>query len=134
MLALYVAWHLKKAGAPICFSDETPPERPGPVAPATRAKAALAKVHTKRGADGEAVHSFKTQLLLGHPRIGKDLLDRATELLDGPPRPVPIDFDANVEADHLAVLAHSAGSERRRTSTRRRGRRRRARTGWAARW
>jgi hypothetical protein len=62
MLALYVAWHLKKAWAPLCFSDECPPSRPDPVAPARRSEAALAKVHTKKGTDGEALHSFKTLL------------------------------------------------------------------------
>jgi hypothetical protein len=32
MLALYLVWHLRKAWAPLCFADEAPPERTGPVA------------------------------------------------------------------------------------------------------
>ena len=34
MLAAYVIWHLRQAWAPICFTDEDPPARTDPVAPA----------------------------------------------------------------------------------------------------
>ncbi len=34
MLAAYVIWHLRQAWAPLCFTDETPPQRTDPVAPA----------------------------------------------------------------------------------------------------
>ncbi len=33
MLALYLVWHLRKAWAPICFTDEAPPERDRPRRP-----------------------------------------------------------------------------------------------------
>ena len=36
MLALHLVWHLRQAWAPICFTDEHPPERSDPVAPAVR--------------------------------------------------------------------------------------------------
>jgi hypothetical protein len=62
MLALYLVWHLRKAWAPLCFADEAPPPRTDPVAPARCSAAALAKVRTKQGADGEALHSFATLL------------------------------------------------------------------------
>jgi hypothetical protein len=62
MLALYLVWHLRKAWAPLCFTDEAPPERADPVAPATRSEGALAKVSRRRSDDGEALHSFGTLL------------------------------------------------------------------------
>jgi len=36
MLATYLVWHLRKAWAPLCFTDEELPRREDPVAPATR--------------------------------------------------------------------------------------------------
>jgi hypothetical protein len=60
MLALYLVWHLRRAWAPLCFTDEAPPARTDPVAPARRSAAALAKVRRKRGDDGEPLHSFAT--------------------------------------------------------------------------
>jgi hypothetical protein len=60
MLALYLVWHLRKAWAPLCFTDEAPPPRSDPVAPARRSGAALAKVHAKKGENGEPLHSFAT--------------------------------------------------------------------------
>jgi hypothetical protein len=60
MLALYLVWHLRRAWAPLCFTDEAPPPRTDPVAPAPRSAAALAKVRRKRGDDGEPLHSFAT--------------------------------------------------------------------------
>ena len=60
MLALYLVWHLRRAWAPICFADEDPALRADPVAPARRSAAALAKVRSKRGDDGEPLHSFAT--------------------------------------------------------------------------
>jgi hypothetical protein len=60
MLALYLVWHLRKAWAPLCFTDEAPPARTDPVAPARRSAAALAKVSARKGADGAPLHSFAT--------------------------------------------------------------------------
>lgn len=62
MLALYVLWHLRRAWAPICFTDEDPPERTDPVAPATRSPQALAKISRQAHDDGEPIHSFATLL------------------------------------------------------------------------
>ena len=36
MLACYLTWHLRKAWAPLTFTDHTPPHRDNPVAPAQR--------------------------------------------------------------------------------------------------
>jgi transposase len=61
MLAYYVQWHLAEAWKPLLFADETPPEAArerDPVAPARRSGAALAKVHSRRLADGTPAMSF----------------------------------------------------------------------------
>ena len=60
MLALYLVWHLRRAWAPLCFTDEASAARTDPVAPARRSPAALAKVSARKGDDGEALHSFAT--------------------------------------------------------------------------
>jgi hypothetical protein len=62
MLALYLVWHLRKAWAPLCFTDEAPPARTDPVAPAKRSEAALAKVSRHKGTDDGPLHSFATLL------------------------------------------------------------------------
>ena len=58
MLACYLVWHLRKAWAPLTFTDETPPHRDNPVAPARRSTAAQAKASTKHDADGNPVRTF----------------------------------------------------------------------------
>ncbi|MHB8247058.1 MAG: IS1634 family transposase [Acidimicrobiales bacterium] len=62
MLALYLVWHLRRAWAPLCFTDEHPPKRADPVAPAQRSPSALAKISDQHQADGEPIHSFATLL------------------------------------------------------------------------
>jgi hypothetical protein len=62
MLALYLVWHLRRAWAPLCFTDEAPPSRTDPVAPALRSPEALSKVSRKRSLDGQPLHSFATLL------------------------------------------------------------------------
>ena len=55
MLAYYVQWHLTEAWKPLLFADEAPSdEARDPVAPAKRSESALAKVHSRRLADGVA--------------------------------------------------------------------------------
>src|SRR6266508_3834635 len=62
MLACYLAWHLRRALAPLTFTDEQPRERPDPVAPAQRSADAAAKASRRRLADDTPAHSFRTQL------------------------------------------------------------------------
>jgi hypothetical protein len=59
---LYLVWHLRRAWAPLCFTDEEPPARTDPVAPAVRSAQALAKASRKRRGDGGPVHSYATLL------------------------------------------------------------------------
>jgi hypothetical protein len=64
MLAAYVLWHLRKALAPLCFTDEHAPSRDDPVKAATRSDSARAKDASKTNAAGESVQSFSS--LLAH--------------------------------------------------------------------
>jgi hypothetical protein len=59
LLACYLVWHLRKAWAPLTFTDEAPPHRDNPVAPARRSTAAQAKASTKHDADGNPLRSFR---------------------------------------------------------------------------
>ncbi|MGH8940274.1 MAG: IS1634 family transposase, partial [Actinomycetes bacterium] len=62
MLAAYLIWHLRRAWAPLCFTDEHPPHRPDPVAPAQRSPAAQAKASRQRTTTGQPAHSLATLL------------------------------------------------------------------------
>jgi len=62
MLACYLTWHLRKAWAPLTFTDHTPPHRDNPVAPAQRSAAAQAKASTKHDANGNPVRNFRDLL------------------------------------------------------------------------
>jgi len=102
MLAAYLVWHLRRAWAPLCFTDEEPPERSDPVAPATSSTAAKAKAATKTTTNEEyPAHSLATLfnhlatltrntiVLAGGVRVDKltiptDLQRKAFELIGTP--------------------------------------------------
>ena len=63
-LAAYLLWHLRQALAPLTYTDQHPPERTNPVAPATGSTSAQRKARTHLDADGQPLHSF--QGLLDH--------------------------------------------------------------------
>jgi Transposase DDE domain len=58
LLACYLIWHLRQAWAPLTFTDEHPPTRDNPVAPAQRSPQAHAKAATQHDADGNPLRSF----------------------------------------------------------------------------
>jgi hypothetical protein len=62
MLAAYLVWHLRKAWAPLTFTDEAPPQHTDPVAPAERSPAATRKASTQQTSHGALAHSFHTLL------------------------------------------------------------------------
>jgi tRNA synthetases class II core domain (F) len=64
MLAAYLVWHLRRAWAPLTYTDEDPPQQDNPVAPARRPAAAQAKAARKHDQDGRPYHSFRG--LLAH--------------------------------------------------------------------
>jgi len=64
-LAAYLVWHLRRAWAPLCFTDEDPPDyTTNPVAKAHRSPAAQEKASTRHTTNGDAAHSLET--LLNH--------------------------------------------------------------------
>jgi len=64
MLAAYLTWHLRQAWAPLTYTDQTPPTRDNPVAPATRSAAATRKASRHHDEHDQPVRSFRG--LLGH--------------------------------------------------------------------
>jgi hypothetical protein len=59
MLACYLTWHLRKAWAPLTFTDQDPPQQANPVAPARRSAAAQAKASDQRDPAGHPYRSFR---------------------------------------------------------------------------
>jgi alkylated DNA nucleotide flippase Atl1 len=59
LLACYLVWHLRKAWAPLTFTDEHPPQRDNPVAAAQRSPEADTKAARKHDADGNPLRSFR---------------------------------------------------------------------------
>jgi len=64
MLGAHLTWHLRKAWAPLTFTDEAPPERADPVAPARRSQGASANAARRTQPDGTVLRPF--QGLLDH--------------------------------------------------------------------
>jgi hypothetical protein len=62
MLAAYLTWHLRRAWAPLTFTDENRPEPENPVAPAKRSAAAQTKASRRTTTDGHPAYSFRSLL------------------------------------------------------------------------
>jgi len=63
-LAAHLTFHLRRKLAELTYTDETPPTRTDPVAPATRSQAAQRKTTTRTSTNGLPLHSY--QGLLTH--------------------------------------------------------------------
>jgi hypothetical protein len=59
LLASYLTWHLRRAWAPLTFTDEHPPARDNPVKPAQRSPAAQAKASRRHDPNGTPLRSFR---------------------------------------------------------------------------
>ena len=59
MLACYLTWHLRRAWAPLTFTDQDPPAPGNPVAPARRSAAAQAKASYQHDPAGRPYRSFR---------------------------------------------------------------------------
>ncbi len=59
LLACYITWHLRKAWAPLTYTDEHPPVRDNPVTAAQRSPAAQAKASRRKAPDGTPLRSFR---------------------------------------------------------------------------
>jgi hypothetical protein len=64
MLAAYLTWHLRKAWAPLTYTNEDPPQQASPVAPARRPASAAAKAARQHDQDGRPYRTFRG--LLAH--------------------------------------------------------------------
>ena len=62
LLAAYLVWHLRETLAPLTFTDEHPPTRENPVAPARRSPAASRKAAAKRNGANDEVRGFRELL------------------------------------------------------------------------
>jgi hypothetical protein len=58
-LACYLTWHLRKAWAPLTYTDQDPPAPASPVAPARRSARAQAKASGQHDPAGRPYHSFR---------------------------------------------------------------------------
>jgi hypothetical protein len=59
MLACYLTWHLRRAWAPLTYTDEQPPGHDNPVTPARRSATAQAKASGQYDPAGQPYHSFR---------------------------------------------------------------------------
>jgi hypothetical protein len=84
MLAAYLTWHLRKTLAPLTYTDEQPPTRENPVAPARRSATADTKASTQHDQNGHPLRSFRG--LLDH--LGT--LTRNQVRFSGTGTPVPL--------------------------------------------
>ena len=62
MLACYLTWHLRRAWAPLTYTDQNPPEQDNPVAAARRSPAAQAKASYQHDPAGRPYRSFRSLL------------------------------------------------------------------------
>jgi transposase len=59
MLACYLTWHLRRDLAELTYTDEHPPARDNPVAPATRSASAARKAARHLSTADQPLHSFR---------------------------------------------------------------------------
>jgi len=59
MLAAYLTWHLRRAWAPLTFTDQNPPRQDNPVTPARRSARAQAKASHQHNPAGRPYRSFR---------------------------------------------------------------------------
>ena len=62
MLACYLTWHLRRAWAPLTYTDQDPPAPDNPVTPARRSAAAQAKASRQHDPAGRPYRSFRSLL------------------------------------------------------------------------
>jgi hypothetical protein len=59
MLACHLTWHLRRAWAPLTFTDEQPPKQENPVTPTRRLAAVQAKAPGQYDPAGQLYRSFR---------------------------------------------------------------------------
>ena len=89
MLAAYLTWHLRKALAPLTFTDENIPTRHDPVAPAQRSPEATTKDTTKTTSDGLPTHDYPG--LIAHlGQLTRNTVSFAGQHFDKIANPTPV--------------------------------------------
>ena len=96
LLAYYVAWHLRRAWAPLLFEDEERPEkrkRRDPILPAKPSPSAERKKRSHQTTEGLPVHSFQTLLaeLASRARVTYELQSQgSSSTFTQVPTPTPL--------------------------------------------
>ena len=90
MLAYYLTWHLRRAWAPITFTDEAPPVRTDPVAKAERSPSATRKAHRGKATDGTPAHGFGEVLDILATLTRNTLLLPGATKVEVLARPIPL--------------------------------------------
>src|SRR5205823_4345328 len=79
MLACHLAWHLRKAWAPLTYTDEHPPQRANQVAPARRSAPADPKAPSTRPPAASRPAASATCSATSHPNPRHDHHRRAPD-------------------------------------------------------
>ena len=89
MLAAYLTWHLRKALAPLTFTDENIPVPADPVAPARRSPRAAAKDAAKQTADGLPLYRYRD--MIEHlATLGRQVINFAGQETEKITTPTPV--------------------------------------------
>jgi hypothetical protein len=89
MLAAYLTWHLRKAFAPLTFTDENIPAAADPVAPAIRSRQAVIKDAAKETSDGLPLYRYRD--LLEHlATLNRQIIDFNGQKIEKITIPTPV--------------------------------------------
>ena len=89
MLAAYLTWHLRKAFAPLTFTDEDIPEPADPVIPARRSLQAAVKDAVKETTDGLTLYRYRD--LLEHlATLDRQVINFAGQQIEKITTPTPV--------------------------------------------
>jgi hypothetical protein len=89
MLAAYLTWHLRKAFAPLTFTDENIPVPADPVMPAQRSLQARKKDAAKQGPDEIPLYRYRD--LLGHlATLGRQVINFSGQKIEKLTTPTPV--------------------------------------------
>jgi Transposase DDE domain len=93
MLAAYLTWHLRKAFAPLTFTDEDIPEPADPVIPARRSLQAAVKDAVKETPDGLTLYRYRD--LLEHlATLDRQVINFAGQQIEKITTPTPVQVRA----------------------------------------
>jgi transposase len=88
MLAAYITWHLRKALAPLTYTDEHIPHRADPVSAAQRSSSAKKKDTRRQSPDGLPVQSFR-DLLRHLATLNREVIKFAGQRIEKITNPTP---------------------------------------------